>query len=245
MCLSYLWVVYTMVICGALGQYSPFKTYTGYRLDPSSVRKIYYCDLVIAITEVSEDNTLINCEIVEIEQDDLREELMKNLTSINTPVLLDLDNMLTLMDRCNKLDPRRVTPEIVCRTTHCNNQNIVSNKKKHKIISGVFPGTNYCGKGNLAIMYFDLGSNIELDMCCRTHDFCPSIIVPGATKYGLTNNSKYTRLNCKCDTMFKNCLKKCSGLTENAIGYIYYNIVDNKCFKEINGKTEFVTPESY
>lgn len=65
---SCLWVVYTLVVCGALGQDTPTKMYTGYRLDPLSVRKIYYHDLVIAIIEVDKDNAeLINCELVEIE----------------------------------------------------------------------------------------------------------------------------------------------------------------------------------
>lgn len=54
-----------VVICTAHAK-SPTKTYTGYKLKPSSLRMIYYHDQTIAIVEVGEGKTLLNCELVEI-----------------------------------------------------------------------------------------------------------------------------------------------------------------------------------
>jgi len=45
--------------------------------------------------------------------------------------------------------------------------------------------------------------------------------------------------------MFENCLKKSGGLTADTIGYTYFNIVENKCFDEINGTTVFVSSKPY
>lgn len=45
---------------------SPTKTYTGYKLSPKSLRMIYYHDQTIAIVEIGEGKSLLNCELVEI-----------------------------------------------------------------------------------------------------------------------------------------------------------------------------------
>jgi secretory phospholipase A2 len=40
--------------------------YTGYKLNPTSLRMIYYHDQTIAIVEIGEGKALLNCELVEI-----------------------------------------------------------------------------------------------------------------------------------------------------------------------------------
>ena len=54
-------------------------------------------------------------------------------------------------------------------------------------------GTFWCGKGNLARHYYDLGLNRELDKCCRKHDLCPVKVLGDETKYELKNESPYTK----------------------------------------------------
>lgn len=66
---SYLWVVCTLlvgVVCRASAANSPTKIYTGYKLNPTSLRMIYYHDQTIAIVEIGEGKALLNCELVEI-----------------------------------------------------------------------------------------------------------------------------------------------------------------------------------
>ncbi|CAB3365345.1 Hypothetical predicted protein [Cloeon dipterum] len=72
----------------------------------------------------------------------------------------------------------------------------------------IFPGTKWCGQGNIATSYADLGYYQETDMCCREHDYCPDFIPAGKTKYGLKNTAPYTRVHCACDAKFKKCLEK-------------------------------------
>ena len=56
----------------------------------------------------------------------------------------------------------------------------------------IFPGTKWCGPGDVASSYEDLGQFRETDMCCRDHDHCENI-PGGGEKYGLTNNDLFTR----------------------------------------------------
>ena len=67
--------------------------------------------------------------------------------------------------------------------------------EKASILDGIviFPGTKWCGAGNIAASYEDLGVNRETDKCCRVHDHCPTYIRSGETKYNLTNRSLFAR----------------------------------------------------
>lgn len=56
-----------------------------------------------------------------------------------------------------------------------------------------FSGTKWCGTGDIATTYHDLGSDKDSDKCCRTHDLCPVKIRAFKQRYNLTNNSLYTK----------------------------------------------------
>ena len=55
------------------------------------------------------------------------------------------------------------------------------------IIQGILPGTLWCGRGDRANVYEELGHQKELDKCCRSHDYCPIKLRSHTTRYGLTN----------------------------------------------------------
>ncbi|KAJ8964745.1 hypothetical protein NQ314_004676 [Rhamnusium bicolor] len=57
----------------------------------------------------------------------------------------------------------------------------------------IYPGTKWCGAGNIAANNTDFGTHRDTDKCCRNHDLCPDIIEGYQTKYNLTNPSFYTR----------------------------------------------------
>lgn len=56
----------------------------------------------------------------------------------------------------------------------------------------IYPGTKWCGPGNIASNYDDLGYFTKTDMCCRTHDHCDNIAA-GESKDGLVNNTPFTK----------------------------------------------------
>lgn len=68
------------------------------------------------------------------------------------------------------------------------------------------PGTLWCGPGDRAGSYWNLGSKAELDSCCREHDHCPVRLAGQEQAYGEVNSRDYTVSWCQCDQRFKQCL---------------------------------------
>lgn len=66
MCLAATVCTLAVFVCTIQAAKSPTKTYTGYKLSPKSLRMIYYHDQTIAIVEIGEGKSLLNCELVEI-----------------------------------------------------------------------------------------------------------------------------------------------------------------------------------
>ena len=50
-----------------------------------------------------------------------------------------------------------------------------------------FPKTKWCGPGNTAQDFEDLGEDRETDICCREHDQCQLWIGPGEQMCGVKN----------------------------------------------------------
>lgn len=94
----------------------------------------------------------------------------------------------------------------------------------------IFPGTKWCGKGDLAECFDDLGPDQELDTCCRDHDCCPFMIPPFTSRFNLFNYRFHSIIHCDCDTRFRGCLRQSLSTTANMIGKIYFNILGSKCF---------------
>ncbi|XP_070502672.1 phospholipase A2 large subunit-like [Chironomus tepperi] len=107
---------------------------------------------------------------------------------------------------------------------------IERNRAAQERINLSFPGTKWCGPGNTANDFEDLGSDPEVDKCCRAHDHCDNI-ASGEEKYGLKNDDHFTRLHCLCDKEFKQCLRNVNSRRGNYIGNFYFNLRD-RCYKE-------------
>ncbi|XP_074604963.1 uncharacterized protein LOC141858192 [Brevipalpus obovatus] len=102
-------------------------------------------------------------------------------------------------------------------------------------IGSIFPGTKWCGQGNISDNNDDLGYFDQVDACCRMHDMCPDYIDPNETKYALTNMGKISRFACQCDENFKNCLKNVKdsqSFMAKSFGLLYFDCFAPKCFKE-------------
>ncbi|XP_050075211.1 phospholipase A2 hemilipin isoform X1 [Anopheles maculipalpis] len=96
----------------------------------------------------------------------------------------------------------------------------------------IYPGTKWCGPGNIATNYSDVGRYAAEDQCCREHDLCPNILLPGECRRGLCNRGTFTRSHCDCDARFRRCLQNLNTETANTLGAIFFNVVQVTCFGE-------------
>ncbi|XP_050676621.1 uncharacterized protein LOC126973404 isoform X1 [Leptidea sinapis] len=96
--------------------------------------------------------------------------------------------------------------------------------------SFIMPGTKWCGAGQLALSYNELGSDINEDRCCRAHDNCRMNIGGFKRKFGYFNYMPYTISHCKCDRRFRACLKLADTSVSNMVGKLFFNVVQTKCF---------------
>ncbi|XP_015520383.1 acidic phospholipase A2 PA4 [Neodiprion virginianus] len=107
------------------------------------------------------------------------------------------------------------------------------NRGKNQAPGGlIYPGTKWCGPGNIANSYDDLGQHAAEDACCREHDNCPLTIGPQQCKDGICNNSPITRSHCDCDAKFRRCLQSLNTEVANTLGALFFNVVQVTCFKE-------------
>lgn len=96
----------------------------------------------------------------------------------------------------------------------------------------IYPGTKWCGPGNVTVGYNDLGHHSAEDACCREHDHCPFTIASGQCIHGICNNSPFTRSHCDCDAKFRRCLQNLNTEVANTLGALFFNVIQVTCFKE-------------
>jgi len=106
------------------------------------------------------------------------------------------------------------------------------------MISGIVPNTLWCGLGDRASNYSQLGSEYMVDSCCRAHDHCPIRLKPFAADYGLINWSMSTRSHCDCDLDFNDCLKQVNSKLSNVIKALYFRLVGSQCIYTLEAGTQ-------
>ncbi|KAL0852851.1 hypothetical protein ABMA27_012648 [Loxostege sticticalis] len=95
----------------------------------------------------------------------------------------------------------------------------------------IVPGTKWCGAGQLAETYAELGDHHRNeDRCCRAHDNCRRNIGPFKRRFGYFNFRPYTVSHCRCDRRFRACLKLADTSVSNMVGKLFFNVVQTKCF---------------
>ena len=65
--------------------------------------------------------------------------------------------------------------------------------------------------------------------CCWRRNKCPRIVPAKSTKYGFKNNLEYDVMACKCDNMFKKCLKEEKSYIADSIGHRYFDSLRIPC----------------
>ncbi|KAF5308867.1 hypothetical protein FQR65_LT00567 [Abscondita terminalis] len=114
---------------------------------------------------------------------------------------------------------------------------LVEGDKKHLsnlryMLKLIYPGTVWCGDGDRARSYNDVGLFKDTDRCCRNHDMCGDNIPAGETKHGLKNNGFFTKSHCSCDEEFYDCLKNANSIVSHKIGFTYFSVLTPYCFKK-------------
>ncbi|RUS83368.1 hypothetical protein EGW08_008871, partial [Elysia chlorotica] len=95
----------------------------------------------------------------------------------------------------------------------------------------IVPGTKWCGDGDIAEGFDDLGPQPEVDKCCRRHDHCPMTIPRLGSKYGMFNYRLHTICHCHCDRKLRHCLERSKSPMAEFVGRLYFNLVGPSCFK--------------
>ncbi|CAG5037073.1 unnamed protein product [Parnassius apollo] len=67
----------------------------------------------------------------------------------------------------------------------------------------IMPGTKWCGVGQLAERYSELGDDRAEDRCCRAHDNCHVNIGAFRRRFGYFNFRPYTISHCRCDRRYR------------------------------------------
>lgn len=129
----------------------------------------------------------------------------------------------------DELRVRRMTNESVVKLEKiCRNNQVLSPFQG----GFIYPGTKWCGPGNIAQGYDDIGIHDAEDRCCREHDNCPNALARGECRQGICNDSPFTRSHCDCDAELRRCLQNVNTETANTIGAIFFNVIQVTCFKE-------------
>ncbi|XP_005474838.1 uncharacterized protein proca1 [Oreochromis niloticus] len=94
-----------------------------------------------------------------------------------------------------------------------------------------YPGTLWCGAGNMADSYDQLGEFADTDNCCRIHDHCPHVIHAFSSNYGYTNFKWHSICHCDCDNALKDCLRKVNDTSSRVVGQAFFNVIGVPCFE--------------
>ncbi|XP_043952592.1 group 3 secretory phospholipase A2 [Gambusia affinis] len=94
----------------------------------------------------------------------------------------------------------------------------------------IVPGTLWCGSGNKAPSYADLGVFSDTDSCCREHDQCKHTILSFQSDFGVFNSNIFTMSHCDCDNKFRRCLTEANDSIADVVGYTFFNLLKMHCF---------------
>ncbi|XP_051534746.1 uncharacterized protein LOC127429692 [Myxocyprinus asiaticus] len=158
----------------------------------------------------------------------LREQKM------NSDLKMTLTGVSEAKANCNKLKPKGDRNVVVTRKQPKESNSDAANNKKTLRRSKrgfTYPGTLWCGAGNIADHYDQLGEFAETDKCCRDHDHCPYVIHAFSSNYGYTNIKWHSISHCDCDNELKECLRLVNDTSSRVVGQAFFNVIEVPCFE--------------
>jgi len=164
------------------------------------------------------------CSLWQVEEVDEKYEFFEEIDRDSSVVRLKLQDMLDLINRCNHHPSTHKISSIKSTTLTPVEDKLVMDFVKTGS-QMIFPGTLWCGRGQIANSFNELGVHYREDRCCRGHDFCPVEV----NAFTLSNLSPYSKSLCECNKMFYDCLKSIKSKPADQIGRIFFNELDVEC----------------
>lgn len=159
----------------------------------------------------SNQGRMDDCRLMNVDGKDRMKEVLTNLTEYLPVIEFPVEEMVHLIRRCQEVGQSSVTAGS-------------PTKELSKIFTNlIVPGTKWCGKGDLAEFYDDLGSASGTDKCCRAHDHCPISIGPMRSNHNLFNFSLKPRLLCICEEELYKCLEWENSIASKYASKAYFN----------------------
>ena len=188
---------------------------------------LYHSEKLLAVLEVDQHGQLLSCNLDYMENVIAKQPILSSWTAAGLDVKrLKFVDMVDLIFRCKDVPSGHGL--------------VMSRRKKESLLKlpqlnvGILPNTKWCGFGAAAANYSDLGTEEELDRCCRAHDYCPVY----STRLSQDNPTLYTQVHCLCDQKFYQCLKNVGTSLADTVGQIFFNIVRMKCLNFVkDGKS--------
>ncbi|XP_064463090.1 group 3 secretory phospholipase A2-like [Ornithodoros turicata] len=97
----------------------------------------------------------------------------------------------------------------------------------------IYPGTKWCGAGNISIEGDQYGSANVTDKCCEEHDRAKDYILESETHPNhteLVNPKSYTVTNCADDIKLFNCLLEDNSTDSYQFGQAFFDALGVPCF---------------
>ncbi|XP_071442693.1 uncharacterized protein [Hetaerina americana] len=208
---------------------------------------VYHSAQTVAVVALGPGKILMDCELIETYNPGEKEEVLNKLAKSHLRALeVTFNQMMELMSSCYELaevqgfqemtrSPRRLVSGASSSSQDEMTTRSTGGMSALTLFQGIMPGTKWCGTGDLAETYYDLGPDVALDVCCRTHDLCPIKIRAFTSRFNLTNYSIYSKSHCNCDEMFYNCLKRIGNQNSMIIGNFYFNLLRIPCVDGVPG----------
>lgn len=179
---------------------------------------------------LNDEDPLVKCDMWDLEKGLKNRKPPREI--LQMAIKADFDSVRDAINRCRQLSERTLPPDDEYR------DGIVELMSTEDLISlfsmkrGLLPGTKWCGLGDQASSYNDLGPKHRIDICCRAHDHCPIRLKPFRNDYGVINIGLYTKSHCDCDADFYRCLREAHSRTADMLGNLYFNVMKLQCMRE-------------
>uniref|UniRef100_A0A0A9XCQ4 phospholipase A2 n=1 Tax=Lygus hesperus TaxID=30085 RepID=A0A0A9XCQ4_LYGHE len=221
-----------IVVLVAVSSTAALKRYSGVRARGDTQLRVLFHEQTVAVVEYGKDRMLYTCELIEVKTPEERKTTLEDLLQVipKKAYKLKFDQMMDLMMRCHQLSEPKSN-----KTKSTNAARAVPQPRTFSTLA-IFPGTKWCGSGDVAESYFDLGTEVDVDKCCRAHDICPVKVLGRSELYGLKNDGLFTTSHCACDKEFFNCLKKTKNNIADSMGAVYFNLLGGTCMYSQNNK---------
>ncbi|XP_074600248.1 uncharacterized protein LOC141854463 [Brevipalpus obovatus] len=194
-------------------------------------------DKTLALIQRDRLNILTNCVLYDLEKNSDTVSNVEDKYEVEAKSC-SFDQMVQIIDECNSMPIQQkseLDQDLTLKSRSFERTEVVLNATQMKSLwKGIVPGTKWCGVGDQAKNFHDLGSQVDVDRCCRAHDHCPTRMRALRAEYGVINFSLFTRSHCKCDESFFKCLKSTKSPLADAIGNFYFNILQVGCLDNSN-----------